>query len=480
MRLRRSAWGPGGRSVTVAIERRWRPCEALRCGVRLALAALAILLAPSARAAPPPAVVAAARELAEGVGAPAEGRRALLLAVDCRAPSLAATLETALDAALSSRGWSVTPHRGAGDAEASARAAGQDWLLRVRAGLVPGRREIGLVAELIPAWASFFLQRRPEARAVPPRVLQVRAAADPETLLLAREGRPAGAPFATVRVLARIPGRVLALAVGEAGEAGRPVIIAATATSVVVLSAAGERVAARDFPPDSTLPVRDPAAALAVGDFGGGRVAVLRAGAPRAEVLALRGGRLEPAGALDAAPLCAGEGGRLFGAFAPGTGVFRDLLSPLVDPGAPARSERTLYGVAAAPRAGPIAFAVLGTDLRLELLGPDLRPVAPTAALATGSGFALADLDADGTAELVASSPDPSAAERVRVLAPLARAPLLLESAPVAGAILAGAGGDLTGDGVDDAVLGAVSAGPGGEAVTDLILVTSDPREALP
>jgi hypothetical protein len=447
--------------------------------VRAAVAALLVLCAPApaARAAPPPAVVAAARALADDVGPPAEGRRALLLAVESRAPSLAATLETALDAALSARGYSVTPHRGGGDVEGTARAAGQDWLLRVRAGLVPGRREIALVAELIPAWASFFLQRRPEARAVPPLVLQARAPADPETLLLAREGRAAGAPFASVRTLARIPGRVLALAVGEAGEAGRPVVVAATATSILVLSPAGERLAARDFPPETPSPVRDPAAALAVGDFGGGRIAVLRAGEPRAEVLELRGGRLETAGALDAAPLCAGEAGRLFGAFAPGTGVLRDVLSPLVDPGAAPRSERTLYGVAAAPRAGPIAFAALGTDLRLELLGPDLRPVAPSSALATGSGFALADLDGDGTAELVASSADPSAPERIRVLAPLARAPLLLESAPVPGAILAGAGGDLTGDGVDDAVLAAVSAGPGGEAFTDLLLVTADPRE---
>jgi hypothetical protein len=445
--------------------------------VRLATAALLALLAPLARAAPPPAVVAVARALADDVGPPADDRRALLLDVESRAPSLAATLETALDAALSARGYSVAPHRGGGDAEGTARAAGEDWLLRVRAGLVPGRREIALVGELIPAWASFFLQRRPEARAVPPRVLQARAPADPETLLLAREGRAAGAPFASVRTLSRVPGRVLALAVGEAGEPGRPLVVAATAASLLVLSPSGERVAARDFPGDGLSPVRDPWVALAVGDFGGGRIAVLRAGAAQAEVLELRGGRLELAGTLDAAPLCAGEAGRLFGAFAPGTSVLRDVLSPLVDPGAALRSERTLYGVAAAPRGGPIAFAALGTDLRLELLGADLRPVAPSAAVATGSGFALADLDGDGTAELVASSADPSAPERLRVLAPLARAPLLLESAPVPGAILAGAGGDLTGDGVDDAVVAAVSAGPGGEAVTELLLVTADPRE---
>jgi hypothetical protein len=451
--------------------------------VRLAIVALlavVALLAPAARAAPPPAVVAAARALADEVGPPGEGRRALLLAVESRAPSLAATLETALDAALSSRGYSVTPHRGGGDAEGAARAAGQDWLLRVRAGLVPGRREIAVVGELIPAWASFFLQRRPEARAVPPRVVQARAAADPETLLLAREGRAAGAPFASVRTLARLPGRVLALAVGEAGDAGRPVIAAATQAALVVLSASGERLAARDLAPDALAPVRDPAAALAVGDFGGGRIALLRAGEARGEVLDLRAGRLESAGPLEAAPLCAGEAGRLFGAFVPGTGVLRDVLSPFAEPGVAARSERTLYGVAAAPRGGRIAFAALGTDLRLELLGPDLRPVASAAPLATGSGFALADLDGDGTAELVASSADPSAPERIRVLAPLARAPLLLESAPVQGAILAGAGGDVTGDGLDDAVLAAVSAGPGGEPVTDLLVVTSDPREPAP
>jgi len=452
--------------------------------MRLALLALT-LSASTARAAAPPALATAAEAIAREIGPPVEGRRALLLAVDSRAAALRAPLQTALDAALAGQGYAVTPHRSGADPETGARAGGQDWLLRVRAGLVPGRRELALVGELIPAWASFFLQRRPDARAVPPRVVQALAAADPETLLLARETAPAGAPFAEIRRLARVPGRVLALAVGEPGEPGRAAVVAATPEAILVLSPTGERIAERSVDPGQLLrPVRDPAAAIAIGDFGGGRIAAFRAGAARGEVLALRAGRLEAAGALDGAPLCAGEAGGLFGAFEAGTGVFRDVLAPLVDPAAPARSPRTLYGAACAPRAARIAFAALGTDLRLELLGADLQPVpratplAPGGAPPTGSGFALADLDGDGTAELIASSPHPSAPERIRILAPLAEAPLLLESQPIAGAILAGAAGDLTGDGVDDAVLGALVTGDDGAPATDLYLVTSDPREA--
>jgi hypothetical protein len=285
-----------------------------------------------------------------------------------------------------------------------------------------------------------------------------------------------------VRTLARLPGKVVALAIGDADASGRPAIVVATADAIAVLSPSGERIAERTEVVVPALPVRDPAAAVAVGDLGGGRIGLFRAGAARGEVLALHGDRLEPAGTLEMAPLCAGGAGPLFGAFEPGTGVLRDVLVPLADREAPPRSAGTLYGAACAPRPGPIAFAALGTDLALDLLGPALRPIAPPSAAAaplTGSGFALADLDGDGTAELVGSSADPAAPERVRVLAPLARSPLLVESAPVEGAILAGAGGDLTGDGLDDALLAAVG-GEGGAPWTDLLLVTSDPRGAAP
>jgi hypothetical protein len=209
-------------------------------------------------------------------------------------------------------------------------------------------------------------------------------------------------------------------------------------------------------------------------------------------VLALRDGALEPAGSLAAAPLCAGEAGAVFGAFAPGTGVYEDALARSPDAVPAARSPRFLYGVAAAPHGGPVAFAALGTDLRLELLGADLRPAelatstsSPTRApashplpplLSIGSGFALADLDEDGVAEIVASAPVAGPPDRVRALAADAGAPPILVSGPIAGTILAGAGGDLTGDGVDDAVLAAIASGPEGVS-TELLLVTTDPRE---
>jgi hypothetical protein len=438
--------------------------------------ALAALVALPARAAPP-AVVAAAEALAADLGPPPEARRAVLLAVDARAPALAGLVESALEGALAPLGYAVTLHRGRDAAEDAARRSGQDWLLRVRAGLVPRGRDLALVGELIPTWSSFFLQRRPGARAIPPRVVQARAPADPETLLVARPGRPARAPFAVVRPLARVEGRVLAVAVGDAGE-GRASVVAVTPERLVVLRPDGAVVASVDATSERA-PVRDPAAAVAIGDFGGGRIAAQRAGEPLAEVLALGPERLERAGTLDAAPLCAGEAGALLGAFAPGTGVFVDRLARAGGAHAPPplRSRRLLYGAAASPRGGPIAFAVLGVDLRLELLGPDLAPVPGLPApglLETGSGLALADLDGDGVAELVLSGTSPRGPDRIRILAPLAAAPLVHESQPLDGVVLAGAGGDVTGDGVDDAVLALVT---GGAAATTLLLVTADAGE---
>ena len=436
---------------------------------------LAILLAAPAGAPPPPALSAVAEGLGQALGPPADGRRGLALLVEARAGPLVAPAEAALSDSLAHLGYSVIPSRGGPEAESAARAAGQDWLLRVQAGLVPGRREVALVGELIPTWDSFFLQRQAGARARAPRLVQARRPADPETLSLGREERPPGSPFARIRTLSRISGRVLALAIGDAGDG--PAIAAVTPDAVLLLSPTGREVARREPDRSGWQRIRDPAAMVALGDFGGGRLAVEQAGAPQAEVLARNGDRLEVVATLPAAPVCAAEGGvRLFGAFAPGEGLLLDELARSVDPEARPRSERHLFGVSAAPQGGPIAFAALDSSLALTLLGPDLKPAGPPVP-GVGVGFALADLDGDGTAEVVASSTRTDGTDRVRVIAPFAEQPVVLESPLLTGAILAAAGGDVTGDGVDDAVLALVSRASDGSPVTDLLLVTADPRE---
>jgi hypothetical protein len=432
-------------------------------------AILVLALAAAAPAPAPPAILAVSGELAAEVGPPPEGRRGVALAVEAPAPALAAPVATALAAALGARGYAVVPLRAGPDAEPRARAAGADWLVHVSAGLVPGRREVALVAEVIPAWPSFFLQRTPGARAIPPRVVQARAEADPETLLLAR---PLAERGVVVRPLARLPGRVLALAAGDAGD-GTTSLLTVAADEATLLSGAGEVLARRALDAPGRRPVRWAAATAAIGDLGAGRIGWAVAGAPSGEVAVRRGERLDVVATPAAAPLCAGGAGPLFGAFAEGEGILRDVLSRSAAPAAAPRSARALLGAAAAPAGGPIAFAALRDDLRLELLGPDLSPAAPALA-GEGAGFALADLDGDGTPEVVASSPAAGAPDRVRVLAPRPDAAPLFASGPLAGRVLAGAAGDLTGDGVDDAVL-ALWPDDGG---TVLLLVTSDAREA--
>jgi hypothetical protein len=453
--------------------------------MRAAAAAIVLLVVagPNASLAadlgPRAGLAEAAAALAAEIGPPPDGRRALSLDVEPAGP-LGGPLEAALEAALARLGYAVTPRdRAAPDPEAAARDAGQDWLVRARAAVVPGRRELALSAEVIATWPSFFLQRRPAARAVPPRLVQLRAPADAETLALARAARGAPAPL-VVRRFAELPGRVLALGIGDVPDAGGPAVVAALSDAVIVLSARGAPVARGEVDPGARAPVRDPAAAVAVGDFGAARIAVAWAGAPAGETFAVRGGRLEPVARLAAAPLCAGGAGTVFGRFASGTGVLTDALAPRPED-ARDRSDRALYAVACAPGGGPVAFAMVGTDLRASLLGPDRKRAAEGAPALppVGAGVALADLDGDGVAEVVASAPVTAPPDRVSVLAARAgaAAPLLVFE-PIAGLVVAGAGGDLTGDGIDDALLASVAREADGSERTVLLLVTSDPGGA--
>ena len=100
------------------------------------LAALLTAPTPGTRTSAPTALAQVALDLADQVGAPVDGRRSLAVVVESRTHPLAAPLETALSQALSRLGYSVVALPSATDAEASTKSGGQDWLLRVQAGLV--------------------------------------------------------------------------------------------------------------------------------------------------------------------------------------------------------------------------------------------------------------------------------------------------------------------------------------------------------
>jgi hypothetical protein len=389
------------------------------------------------------------------------------------AEALAGPLATALAEALSRRGFAVAPLAGPrlADPEAAARALGADRLLRVQAALAPGRRELALAAEAIPTRPNFFLQRAPEVRPGPSRLVSLSLPADAAALALGRSAAPRGSgplPVA-VRPLARLEDRVLALAGGDPGG-GAPAVAAVTPAAVLLLGPDGRVLARRPHPAAASAALRRPAAVAAVGDFGGGRLAVRLAGATAGEVLALAGGALRPVAPLAAAPLWAGESGRVFGAFAPGKATLADQFTPLVDPAARPRSAREFVAFAGAPRPGAVAFAAVSGEGVALLLGPDLAVVGRLEGV--GAGLALADLDGDGEPELVASDPAAGGEDKVRVLR-LPGGEAVYQSAGIPGSILAGASADLTGDGLDDAVLAASL--PGG--ASELWLVSADRRE---
>jgi hypothetical protein len=438
----------------------------------------------------PGALHRAAAELAERFVAGAEGRsRVTLLVLASAREELRSAAETALASALTQRGLtvSVLPAREAPQAESVARTEGADWLLRVRPVLGAGGRELTLSGEGLITAANFFLQRAQAPRPRPTHLLTATVPADQEVRQLGRDPRDLdthGERRIGIRPLWKIEGRVLALAAGDVGDRAVS-LVAVTAEAVLLYSAQGElldRRGTEKLTPGP--PVRDPAATVAVGDFGGGRIAYRLAGAAEGEVLAVpfdpgapRPARLSLAAALPAAPLCAGSAGPLFGAFVPGRSALADRLEPRFDPAGRPRSPREYQVVAAAPRPGRVAYAALGTDDALQLLGPALEPLGPPVQ-GIGAGFALADLDGSGEPELVASSAEPGVQDRVRVLRLAGSTPeTIFESPTVSGSILAGAAADLTGDGLDDAILAALVPGTApGVSVTQLYLVTGDPR----
>jgi hypothetical protein len=354
---------------------------------------------------------------------------------------------------------------------------GADVLLRVHASLTGST--LTLSGDVVPTRPNFFLQRVPSARGAGSRLVNATSPADDAARARAAGARPAvGGP--RLAPLRELPGRVLALAAGQA-EAGMR-LAAVTPAGVALLDPRGAQLAFHPLPPPPPGPrVRDASAVVAIGDFAGGRIAYALAGRAEGEVLSAANDELAHAAWLPlpptsaTAPIASGGAGTLFGAFVPGRGVLADVVSAVADPGARLATARELFAAAAAPRPGRVAYAVLGTDYSLRLLGPTLEHVLPEVA-AVGVGFALADLDGDGEPELVASAARPGTSDRARVLRLYSQVVTTFESSDVEGSFVAGAAADLTGDGLDDAILAAALPGGG----TRLWILTAEARTAWP
>ncbi|HYQ80861.1 MAG TPA: VCBS repeat-containing protein, partial [Anaeromyxobacteraceae bacterium] len=249
------------------------------------LAALALLAAPEPGGG---ALGRAGEAMAARVAEAAAPRELLALAVSAPgAEALAGPLATALAEALSRRGFAVAPLSGGrlADPEAAARSLRADHLLRVQAGLSPGRRELVLLAEVVPTRQNFFLQAAPEIRPGPSRLLSLSLPADAAAMALARTAprRGSGPLPVAVRLLARLEEPVLALAAGDLGSG--PSLLAVTPSAVIRLGLDGRELARLPHPAASATPLRRPAAVAAVGDFGSGQAALRLAGAPSGRVL---------------------------------------------------------------------------------------------------------------------------------------------------------------------------------------------------
>jgi hypothetical protein len=163
-----------------------------------------------------------------------------------------------------------------------------------------------------------------------------------------------------------------------------------------------------------------------------------------------------------------GAGGKPLG---PGEALVVDALTLKADPGFNRfQPAATWAGKAVSFPAPPQAVSPFGAMALVVF--PDgtaslARGVAPSTRVGgVGSGSALADLDADGTAEVVVTSARTSGAlDDVRVLsladaeALAARGGVVAEASPLwqqplAGRTIVAAAGDLDGDGADEVVLG--------------------------
>lgn len=219
-------------------------------------------------------------------------------------------------------------------------------------------------------------------------------------------------------------------------------------------------VRSRTALPEAPAPIqpRDPVGALSAGPAGAvrARSSTRAAGA----VYEWDGERLVAAGEVADFPLCPQLGaslepGRNYFAGADGAAFYAvRCFTGMVDP-----EGRRLAASAVLPLAGPLSIRL---RIRCPRKDEACREREPRVAQVEGAGvaFAVADIDNDGTPELITSSDaPPGSPDAVRVLTLAGDAPIERYRKELGGGVVGIAGGDLDGDGNADVVVAARAAG---------------------
>ena len=423
---------------------------------------LILLLLTAAPADPEPALVRLARAVAEQ-SSRATPEAPVAIHVEAPTPALSRAFASLLAAELAARKLSPVVLEAPSPAVAERLARERDLRSLVRVSLAAENTRLVARGDVLPTWVNFWAGSTP-TRSGPAAAVAATVDADLQAMTLASvtsSTAPSTAPLKLgLGVLARLAAPPAAIAVADLDGDKRGEIVVLTDDELLVLAADGKTIARADLRslPPAARPTRESFGAISLQP---GRIAWLSGRRAHGEALTFAAGALKSAGpidelALDGVTVKAVPGINAFAAEASWFGKPVTLPAPLTTTNSRGGSSLFLFanGTGAITRGVPPVAVFSG---------------APSAAV-------IADLDGDGSFELLATSarsfPD---GDEVKVLpiaaveALAARAGSLSEGTPVwsgttpRGRVLCAAAGDLDGDGAEEVVLGSWLADGTGE-----------------